>query len=114
MVLFFFADKPENVHLNVNITDNKTCAGMIVNFTCTSDANPAVGNFKLYENGVMIGNVSKSGVWILPLNTPGQVIYRCEAINSVGIGRSGNTSLAVEGEFLCSFFESFNLSFYIW
>ena len=76
MVLLFFADKPENVHLIVNITGNKTCAGMNVNFTCTSDANPAVGNFKLYENGAMSGNVSKSSVSIMLLNTPGQVIYR--------------------------------------
>ena len=97
---FLFADKPENVHLNVNITKNKTCAGMKVNFTCTSDANPAVDKYKLYENNEMFWNIDRSGVWIIALNMPGQVIYRCEANNSVGSGRSGDTNLAVEGEVL--------------
>ena len=101
---FLFADKPENVQLNVNITGNKTCLGIKVNFTCTSDANPAVDNYTLYQNDVMIGSVSRSGVWIMPLNTSGQVLYRCKANNSVGTGISGDTNFAVEGEVLCSFF----------
>ena len=93
----FSVDEPENVHLAANITSNKACQGITVNFTCTSDANPPVYTYMLYENDIMIVNRDRLGVWIRPLNTPGQVTYRCEANNSVGAKGSSNKTLNVKG-----------------
>ena len=94
----FFVDKPENVHLTAYISSDKICTGIIVNFTCTAEANPQVHTYALYENDTMIVNMDGSGVWIRPMNTPGLLVYRCEANNSVGTGKSSNNTLTVEGE----------------
>ena len=94
----FFVDKPESVNLTANISSNKACTGIIVNFTCMAEANPQVHTYALYENDDMIVNMDGSGEWIRPLNTHGKVIYRCEANNSEGTGKSSNTTLTVGGE----------------
>ena len=70
----------------------------MVKFTCTANANPAVNSYTLYENDVMIENMGTSGVIRRPLNTSGQVVYRCEAKNSVGTDRSSDKNLTVEGK----------------
>ena len=99
---FFFADEPENVSLNMNITtsNNQVCADAVVNFTCTfKDANPAPDNYTLYENGTLVvQNMASPGVWIRRLNTAGEVTYRCEARNSLGYDSSSNTTFTVEGQ----------------
>ena len=94
----FFVDKPENVHLTASISSDNICTGIIVNFTCTAEANPQVHSYALYENDSMIMNMDRSGVWIRPMNTPDLLVYRCEANNSVGTGKSSNTTLTVKGE----------------
>ena len=93
-----FVDKPESVHLTANISSDKFCTGILINFTCTAEANPQVHAYTLYENDTMIMNVDRSGVWIRPMNTYGLFVYRCEANNSVGTGKSSSTSLTVKGE----------------
>ena len=98
-----FTDKPGNVHLNTNITRDKVCKGIVVNFTCTADANPVVDTYTLYENGEIV-NIDQSGVWIREVNTSGEVVYRCEANNSVGSERSSDVTLTVEGELIYLFF----------
>ena len=99
---FFFADEPENVSLNVNITtsNNKVCADVVVNFTCTAEAaNPAPDNYTLKENGTLVvQNMASPGVWIRELKTAGEVTYRCEARNSLGYNRSSNTTFTVGGQ----------------
>ena len=95
---FFFADKPESVSLDVNIS-SKICARVMVKFTCTADANPPVNSYKLYENNVMIETMGTSGVKTKLLDRGGQFIYRCEATNTLETTRSSDTNLTVEGKF---------------
>ena len=96
--MLFVPDKPENVTLNVNISSNKVCTGIVVKFTCTADANPAVGTYRLYENGGMIANIDGSGVTTWALNMGGLFNYRCEARNSAGGDSSSTITLTVEGK----------------
>ena len=96
--VLFSVDKPESVRLTANISSNKACTGIIVNFTCTAEANPQVHTYELYENDTMIMNVGRSGVWIRPMSTPGLFVYRCEVNNSVGTGKSSNATFAIQGE----------------
>ena len=96
----FLADPPANVHLNTNTT-SKVCAGVVITFTCTAEANPAVHTFLLYENGALIKNMGLSGTWIKTIENAGQFMFRCEANNSIQeIGKSNDTILTVNGELL--------------
>ena len=96
-VLSCLLDKPDDVHLTTNIT-NKVCAGIIVNFTCIAEANPAVHTYLLYENDTVIYNMAL-GTVIKTMENAGQFAFRCEANNSVqDTGRSSDTILTVLGE----------------
>ena len=66
----FLAEPPANVHLNTNTT-SKVCAGVVINFTCTAEANPAVHTFLLYENGAVIKNMELSGTSIKTMENAG-------------------------------------------
>lgn len=72
-VFNFLADPPANVHLNTNTT-SKVCAGVVINFTCTVEANPAVHTFLLYENGAVIRNMGISGTWIKTMKNADQYV----------------------------------------
>ena len=99
LLCFCFADGPENVRLITNAT-GKVCTGVVMNFTCNAEANPPVHTYLLYENDTMIKNMGISGIWIKTMENAGQFVFRCEANNSIqGIGKSGNTTLTVDGEF---------------
>ena len=104
IVLFYFvADQPGNVRLITNAT-SKVCTGVVINFTCTAEANPLVHTYLLYENNTVIKNMGISGTWIKTMENAGQFVFRCEANNSIqGIGKSGNTTLTVDGEFEVNF-----------
>lgn len=94
-----FLDKPNDVHLTTNTT-NKVCAGIIINFTCSAEANPAVHTYLLYEDDAVIYNMGL-GTVIKTMENVGQFVFRCEANNSVqDAGRSGDTILTVLGELL--------------
>ena len=100
-VLFdFFScllEKPDEVHLTTNTT-NKVCAGTIINFTCSAEANPAVHTYLLYENDKVIHNMGL-GTVIKTMENAGQFVFRCEANNSVqDTGKSSDTILSVLGE----------------
>ena len=96
----FLSDKPENVRLITNTT-SKVCTGVVINFTCTAEANPPVHTYLLYENDTVINNMGISGTWIKTMDNAGQFVWRCGANNSVqGIGKSGNTTLTVDCELL--------------
>ena len=92
-------DQPENLRLTTN-TSRKVCAGVLINFTCTAQANPVVHTYMLYENDTGIKNMGISGIWIKTMENAGVFVLRCEANNSIqGIGKSGDTFLTVDGEF---------------
>ena len=94
----FLVDQPENVRLTTNTT-SQVCTGVVINFTCTAEANPAVHTYLLYENDTVIENMGISGTWIKTMENAGQSVFRCEANNSVqGIGKSNDTILTVDGE----------------
>ena len=99
-MIFFLClllDKPDDVHLTTNTT-NKVCAGIIINFTCSAEANPAVHTYLLYENDTVIYSMGL-GTVIKKLENAGQFVFRCEANNSVhDAGRSSDTILTVRGE----------------
>ena len=97
VILFFSLDKPEGVLLSPNITNNPVCAGYTVNFTCSANANPAVDNYTLFENGSAV-NSSSLGVWSITMNTAGRFVYGCEANNIVGFNKSTDVIVNVEGE----------------
>ena len=97
IILFFFLDKPEGVHLSPNIANSSVCAGYIVNFTCSANANPAVDSYTLFENGSAV-HASSLGVWSMTMNTAGRFVYTCEANNSVGFSKSSDVIVNVEGE----------------
>ena len=95
---YFFADQPVDVRLTTKTT-SKVCKGVVVNFTCTAEANPAVHTYLLFENDTVIKNTGMPGTWIKPMKNAGLFLFRCEVNNSIqGIGKSVNTILTVDGE----------------
>jgi len=76
------------------------CTGVAINFTCSTEANPAVHTYLLYENDTVINDMGISGTLMKTMQNAGQFVFRCEANNSIqGIGKSDNTILTVDGEF---------------
>ena len=101
IVLFnFLADLPENVRLTTNATSN-VCTGVVINFKCTAEANPAVHTYLLEENDTVIMNTGISETLIKTMENACQFVFRCAANNSVqGIGKSADTILTVDGQLL--------------
>ncbi|XP_020600917.1 peroxidasin homolog [Orbicella faveolata] len=88
--------QPKDVRLTTN-TSRKVYAGVVVNFSCTAEANPAVHTYLLFENDIVIKNLGISGTWKKSMENAGQFVFRCEANNSIqGIGKSGDTILTVD------------------
>ena len=80
-----------------NDTRENICIGTIVNLTCKANANPLVDTYTLYKNNDVVAQRQE----IMEIETLGfgQYIYRCEANNSVGTGRSSDTILTVGGKY---------------
>ena len=81
-----------------NDTRENICIGTIVNLTCKANANPLVDTYTLYKNNDVVAQRQEI-METETLGLPGQYIYRCEANNSVGTGRSGDTILTVGGKY---------------
>ena len=98
--VFCFADGPENIILTTNAT-TKVCTRDVIHFTCTaSQANPPVHTYLLYQNDTVINSMGISGTWVNTMENAGTFVFRCVANNSVqGIGKSGFTTMTVDGEF---------------
>ena len=93
-----FPDGPENVILTTNTT-NKVCTRDVIHFTCAAEANPPVHTYTLYQNVTVINNTGISGTWVKTMENAGMFVFRCEANNSIQrSGKSGNTTLTVDGE----------------
>ena len=99
---FLCAVKPV-VKLVRNDTRENICIGTIVNLTCKANANPLVDTYTLYKNNDVVAQMQEI-MGIETLGLAGQYIYRCEANNSVGTGRSSDTILTVGGKYEDIFF----------
>ena len=96
---FSFVDQPKDVRLTTNAS-SKVCTGVVINFSCTAEANPRVHTYLLFENDIAIKNLGIPGTWQKSMENAGHFVFRCEANNFIqGIGRSGDTILTVDGEF---------------
>ena len=95
----FFADKPVNVELLTNTTEDSYCSDLWVNFTCkASDANPAVSNYALYEQNNPVAS-SNNGTWILKLSEGKNHVYHCVAEHFVeNVTSTNNVTITVNGE----------------
>ena len=72
---------------------------MIINFTCTAEANPPVHTYLLYLNDTVVKDMGSFETCIKAMYTAGKFFFRCEANNSVqGTGRSCDTILTIGGE----------------
>jgi len=71
----------------------------VINFNCSADGNPAVHNYQLLENDVLVTNGSNShGMWNRTMSVGGLFIYKCVANNTAGTGQSESVNVNVNGE----------------
>ena len=95
---FYSTDAPENTnfmvqHPNTSAVELET----VVNFTCTSMANPAPYEYKLFRNGSEVHS-SSSASFSATVSQGGVYTYSCEAVNKVGRQRSSSEVITVYGE----------------
>ena len=104
----FFADKPDNVELLTNTTEDSYCSDLWVNFTCkASDVNPPVSNYVLYEHNNFVAS-NNNGTWILKLpEGKKQYVYHCVAEQFVeNVTSTNNVTIIVNGELAKVFLSS--------
>ena len=96
---FGFSDKPDDVTLERNTTENNGCSDMWVNFTChSSEANPPVYNFMLLRNETDVA-LSEKGTWIEKISQGETFVYKCQAYQQVdNVTSTNNISLSVKGK----------------
>ena len=102
----FFVDKPDNVELLTNTTEDSYCSDMWVNFTCkASDANPVVSNYVLYEHNNPVA-FNNNGTWILKLSEGKKHVYHCVAGHFVeNVTSTNNVTITVNGELANVFYQ---------
>ncbi|XP_068733321.1 hemicentin-1-like [Montipora capricornis] len=87
-------DPPEGIQLHVG--KEEVCNGTTISFNCSAEtANPMELNYQLYENNVMIGVISSTGVWKKTMTVGGVFVYKCMVNNSLGTAVSSNVSVNV-------------------
>ncbi|XP_068733578.1 fibroblast growth factor receptor 4-like isoform X3 [Montipora capricornis] len=85
---------PEGIQLHVS--EEEVCNGTTISFNCSAEtANPTELNYQLYENNMMIGVISSTGVWNKTMTVGGVFVYKCMVNNSVGTAMSSNVSVNV-------------------
>ncbi|XP_068685501.1 hemicentin-1-like [Montipora foliosa] len=85
---------PEGIQLHVG--EEEVCNGTTISFNCSAEnANPMELNYQLYENNVMIGSISSTGVWNKTMTVIGLFVYKCMVNNSVGTAMSSAVSVTV-------------------
>ncbi|XP_068685513.1 uncharacterized protein [Montipora foliosa] len=85
---------PEGIQLHVS--EDVVCNGATVSFHCSSEtANPKDLTYQLYENNVMKGGISSTGVWNKRMTVGEVFIYKCMVNNSVGTALSTSVSVTV-------------------
>ena len=78
------------------MSDSSICQGDVFNVSCSADGNPPVHAYLLYENDTLL-NTSGSSVVTRTASAGGVLVYRCEAINTVGTANS-TTTVTVNGK----------------
>ena len=78
--------------------DHKACAGEVISFNCSANANPGVTSYQLFENETAILNTSASGMWNKTLESGGVFVYKCVANNSIGSEYSMSITVTVNGK----------------
>ena len=90
-------DKPENFQFAAS--EIEVCQDEVINFTCSTDGNPAVYTYQLFENNTLVTDGTNShGMWNRTMSTGGVFIYKCVANNTAGTGQSGSVTVTVNGE----------------
>ena len=94
----YSTDAPENTSFMVQ-HPNKSAVelGTVVTFTCTSMANPAPYEYKLFSDGTEVHNSSYAS-FSATVSQSGVYTYSCEAVNKVGRQRSSSEVITVYGE----------------
>lgn len=95
-----FTDKPDNVSLVANTSENTNCSDLLwVNLTCEAfDANPPVESFQLLKNGEILDS-RNDGTWIREVSKAGEHVYSCRALHFLGNVISSNKTVTFNGGF---------------
>ena len=81
------------------MSEEEVCNGTTISFNCSAEtANPTELNYQLYENNIVIGVISSTGVWNKTMTVGGVFVYKCMVNNSVGTAMSSNVSVNVNGK----------------
>ncbi|XP_068685518.1 uncharacterized protein [Montipora foliosa] len=84
------------VGIQLHVSKEEVCNGTTISFNCSAEtANPMELNYQLYENNVMIGAISSTGVWNRTMTVGGVFVYKCMVNNSVGTAVSSTVSVNV-------------------
>ena len=96
----FFTDKPSNVILVANPTENVNCSDfLLVNFTCeAADANPPVENYQLLKSQEFV-DTGSNGMWIKNITKKGGHFYSCKALHPLGNVTSPDVTVTFNGKF---------------
>ena len=78
------------------MSDSNICQGDVFNISCSSDGNPAVHTYLLFENDTLLNTIGSSLV-TRTASAGGVLVYRCEANNTVGTANA-TTTVNVNGK----------------
>ena len=95
-----FTDKPDNVSLVANTTENTNCSDILwVNFTCeASDAVPPVESYQLLKNEET-QDTRNDGTWIRKISEAKDHVYGCRALHFLGNVTADNVTVTFSGGF---------------
>ena len=91
--------EPQNIQLTVN--DSSFCQGDVFSLSCSTDRKPAVEEYQLFENDVLVSRSSSSPlIWTKTASTGGEFVYRCVAENAAGTANATRTIIVNGKEIL--------------
>ena len=80
------------------MSDSSICHGDVFNVSCSADGNPPIHAYLLFENDTLLNTSGSSVVHVTRTASAGGVlVYRCEAINTVGTANA-TTTVTVNGK----------------
>ena len=92
-------DRASGTSLSMSPSNTTVLNGTELTFNCTTDAYPAVDEYKFYHDGYELGS-SSSGIYSTNMTKDGK--YFCVPINAAGIGKNASIAINVVGECLQS------------
>ena len=90
-----FLDPPSGTSVTITPSNSTVLQGNTVTFNCTTDANPAATDYKLYHNGNQLGS-NASGIISTQVTDSGN--YTCVPISSLGTGENVSVNINVVGK----------------